>query len=386
MLELTAEQKEILAVVREFAEREIKPVVKEYEPYDRYPQPIVDRMKELGLFGLTIPEEYGGAGLDFVTYALVFEELSAAWMSIAGVLGTHSIMAYVIATYGTEEQKRRFLPRMATGELRGGLALTEPEAGSDVANIQTRAVRDGDSYILNGTKTFITNSRHGTGLLVLAKTDPNAERPSRGMSAFIFEHTEDVPGYTVRRDIHKLGYRGLDTCEIGFENVRIPAENLVGGVEGQGFKQVMSGLEVGRINVAARAVGVARAAFEDAIRYAQQRVTFGKPIAHHQAIQQLLADAYTQIEAARHLVLAAAAKKDRGERADLEAGIAKLFASEMCGKVTLDMMRVLGGYGYTTDFNLERYYRDAPLMIIGEGTNEIQRIVIANRLLEKYAL
>ncbi len=386
MFELTAEQKEILAMVREFCEREVKPVVKQYEPEDRYPWPIVERMQELGLFGLTIPEEYGGAGLDHVTYALVFEELSATWMSVAGVLGTHSIMAYVIKEYGTEEQKQRFLPRMATGELRGALGLTEPEAGTDVANIQTRAVRDGDHYVLNGTKTFITNSRNGTGILVLAKTNPNAERPSRGMSAFIFEHAGEVPGFTVRRDIHKLGYRGLDTCEIGFEDVRIPAENLVGGVEGHGFKHVMSGLEVGRINVAARAVGVARAAFEDAIRYAQQRVTMGKPIIRHQAIQALIADAWTQIEAARYMTLHAAAKKDRGERVDLEAGAAKLFASEVCGKVTLDMMRVLGGYGYTTDFNMERYYRDAPLMIIGEGTNEIQRVVIANRLAELYAV
>ncbi|MBO8141118.1 MAG: acyl-CoA dehydrogenase family protein [Firmicutes bacterium] len=373
-------------MIREFARREVRPAVKEYEPGDRYPHPLVDRMKELGLFGLTIPEEYGGAGLDHVTYALVFEELSAAWMSIAGVLGTHSIMAYVIARYGTEEQKQRFLPRMAAGELRGGLALTEPEAGSDVASIRTRARREGDAYVLNGVKTFITNSRHGTGLLVLAKTDPGAPKPSRGMSAFVFEHSGEVPGFTVRRDIPKLGYKGLDTCEIAFEDVRVPAENLVGGVEGEGFKQVMSGLEVGRINVAARAVGVARAALDDALRYSQQRVAFGKPIGRHQAIQQLLADAYAQIEAARQLVLFAARKKDRGERADLEAGAAKLFASEMCGRVTLDMMRVLGGYGYTTDFDLERYYRDAPLMIIGEGTNEIQRMVIANRLLEKYAL
>ncbi len=384
MNNLGEQQRLVLQTIRDFAEREVKPRVREYEPADEYPAEIVAKMRDMGLFGLIVPTEYGGAGLDFKTYALVFEELSAAWMSIAGVLGTHSLMAHVIAESGTEEQKRRLLPKMAAGELRGGLGLTEPEAGSDVQNLKLAAVRDGDRYLLSGRKTFITNSRNGTGLLVLAKTDAAADPPSRGMSAFVFEHYGPVAGFTVQRDIGKLGYKGLDTCELVFEDVEVPVDNLVGGVEGQGFRQVMSGLEVGRINVAARAVGVARAAFEDALRYARQRQTFGRPIAEHQAIQFLLADMATGIEAARHLVLAAAEKKNRGERADLEAGMAKLFASEMCGKVTLDAMRIHGGYGYTTDFNVERYYRDAPLMIIGEGTNEIQRLVIARELLRRY--
>lgn len=383
-MQLTAEQTALLETVRSFAQREIKPIAHTYEAEDRYPFELVEKMRELGLFGLNIAPEYGGAGVDTVTYALVFEELSAVWMSVAGILGTHGIMAYVIQRFGTEEQKLRLLPRMASGELRGGLGLTEPDAGSDVQNLKTTAVRRGDHYILNGQKMFITNSRYGSGLLVLARTNPYADKPSHGMSAFIVEHDEQTPGYIVRRPIHKLGYKGVETCELSFEDLRVPVENLVSGAEGHGFAQVMSGLEVGRINVAARAVGVARAAFEEAVRYAQQRQTFGQPIAQHQAIQLLLADMYTQLTAARHLYIDAAEKKDRGERADLEAGMAKLFASEMCGKVTLDAMRIHGGYGYTTDFNVERYYRDAPLMIIGEGTNEIQRTVIARQLLQRY--
>jgi len=294
------------------------------------------------------------------------------------------LFAHIIALSGTEEQKRRFLPAMAKGEKRGGLALTEPHAGSDVQNIRTTAKRDGDAYMINGTKMFITNSRHGNTLCVAAKTDPNAKPAYAGISLFIAE--KGAPGLTVSRDIKKLGYKGLDTCELAFEDFPVPSANMIGGKEGQGFKQVMGGLEVGRINVAARAVGVAQAAFEEAIRYAQQREAFGKPICEHQAIQLKLADMATKIEASRLLVQQAATKKDRGERCDLEAGMAKLFASESCQEVSLEAMRILGGYGYTQEFPVERFYRDAPLMIIGEGTSEIQKLVIARNLLQQYKI
>ncbi|MFM1653009.1 acyl-CoA dehydrogenase family protein [Brevibacillus sp. B_LB10_24] len=384
MYNLNAEERAIVEMVRQFAEKEIRPLVKEYEEADQFPQEIIEKMKALGFFGLKVPVEYGGSGISSLAYASVFEELSAVWMTSAGVIGTHSLFAHVLATYGTTEQKERFLPRMATGELWGALGLTEPDAGSDVQSLKTTAVRRGDNYVLNGAKTFITNASYGNLLLVLAKTDPQAVPGAKGISAFIVE--KGTPGYTITRKMEKLGYRGLDTSELVFENCEIPADRLIGLEEGQGFTQVMAGLEVGRINVASRAVGVARAAFEAAIRYAQQRQTFGKPIANHQAIQLMLADMYTGIQAARHLVIAAAEKKDRGERCDLEAGMAKLFASEMCCKVTMDAMRIHGGYGYSKEFPVERFYRDAPLMIIGEGTSEIQRLVIAKNLLKKYQL
>ncbi|MBX6377278.1 MAG: acyl-CoA dehydrogenase family protein [Clostridia bacterium] len=383
LFELSPEQKQILDTVKEFVDREIVPIAKEYEHDDRYPFELVDKMKELGLFGALVPEEYGGLGLSCQMYVRVFEELSRGWMSVAGILGTHSIMVYMIREFGNDEQKQRYLPALARGEKRGALALTEPNAGSDVQNLQTTAVRDGDSYVVNGSKMFITNARHGTSMALLAKTDRNARPAHRGISLFIVD--KGAPGLTIMRDLQKLGYKGLDTCELVFQDFRVPAANLVGR-EGEGFRYVMSGLEVGRLNVAGRAIGVARAAFEDAIRYAQQRVTFGQPIAEHQAIQMMLADMATKIEAARLLALQAAAKKDRGERADLEAGMAKLFASEACGQIALDAMRIHGGYGYTKEFNVERYYRDAPLMIIGEGTNEIQKLVIARNLLKRYAI
>ena len=375
-------RKQIVDLVRDFARRDVEPVASRYDRDDIYPAELVDAMAEMGLFGITVPEEYGGLGLDYTTFASVFEELSKGWMSLTGVIGTHHLMANVIASFGTEEQKRRFLPRLATGELRGGLALTEPEAGSDVQAIRTRAVKDGEEYVLNGSKMFITNARHGTGFLVAAKTDTEADPPYRGMSCFVVE--KPAAGLTVGRELDKLGYRGVDTCELLFEDCRVPAESLVGEVEGHGFRQVMSGLEAGRINVAARAVGVATAAFEAAIDYSQRRKTFGVPISQHQAIQIKLADMATKIQAARLLTYDAAAKKDAGERVDLEAGMAKLFASEVCGEVTLEAMRVHGGYGYVKDTPVERYYRDAPLMIIGEGTNEMQQLVIARRLLERY--
>ena len=373
---------QIVATVRDFVQRDVIPYASEHDEDDTYPLEMVEQMKALGLFGIAIPEEYGGLGLDYTTFAMIFEELAKGWMSITGPVGTHSILTYVVSKSGTEDQKRQWLPLLASGEKRGGLALTEPNAGSDVAAIQTTAVRDGEEYVINGGKLFITNGRFGDVFLLLAKTDPVAEPGHRGISAFI---AEKGPGFTVGRDLDKLGYRGVDTCELVFQDFRIPVENLIGGEEGRGFYQVMEGLETGRINIGARAVGVATAAFEAAIRYAQQRKTFGQRIADHQAVQLMLADMATKIQAARLLVYDAAAKKDRGERSDTEAGMAKLFASEMCGQVTLDAMRIHGGYGFIKDFPVERYYRDAPLMIIGEGTNEIQKIIIARNLLKQYS-
>ena len=373
---------QIVSLVRDFVRRDVAPVAAQYDRDDIYPAELVDTMREMGLFGITIPEEYGGLGLDHATLAVIFEELSRGWMSVSGVIGTHHLMAAIIADHGTAEQKERLLPRMARGEVRGGLGLTEPEAGSDVQNISTTAVRDGEEYVLNGSKMFITNAENGNGFAVLAKTDSEADPPYRGMSCFIVEKPN--PGLTVGRHIDKLGYRGLDTAELLFENCRVGEESLVGGVEGRGFSQVMSGLESGRINVAARAVGVAEAAFRAAVSYAHRRRTFGSPIAQHQAIQMMLADMGTKIEAARLLTMNAARLKDEGKRVDLEAGMAKLFASEMCGQVTMDAMRIHGGYGYTKELPVERYYRDAPLMIIGEGTNEMQKLIIARRLLEKF--
>ena len=375
---------QIVGMVREFVRREIEPIVSEYERDDIVPLDAIEKMKEMGLLGITVPEEYGGMGLDYTTFAMIFEELSKGWMSISGVIGTHHMMTYVVTHYGTEEQKRRFLPAMARGEKRGGLALTEPNAGSDVQSIEFTAELDGEEYVLNGTKMFITNGRHGNTFALLSKTDRDVVPAHRGMSCFIVE--KGGHGFEVGRDLDKLGYRGLDTCELIFRDFRVPADNLVGGEEGRGFQQVMAGLETGRINIAARAVGVAAAAFEAAIRYAQQRKAFGVPIAQHQAIQLKLADMATKIEAARLLTYEAAAKKDKGERVDLEAGMAKLFASEMCAEVTMEAMRVHGGYGYIKEHPLERYYRDAPLMIIGEGTNEIQRLVIARQLLKRYKI
>jgi alkylation response protein AidB-like acyl-CoA dehydrogenase len=372
---------DVIEAVHRFVERDVIPVASELEHADEYPHALVAKMKELGLFGATIPVEHGGLGLSFVSYARLMSELSRGWMSLAGVINSHLIMAYIITHHGTDEQRKRFLPGMASGEKRGGLALTEPHAGSDVQSIRTTAVRNGDNYVLKGSKMFITNARNGTMLAVAAKTDSKAKPAYSGISMFAVEKNERGP--TVSRNIKKLGYKGLDTCEVLFEDLDVPADNLIGGKEGQGFKQVMSALEVGRINVAARAVGVGQAAFENAIRYAQQRTTFGKPICEHQAVQLLLADMGTRVEAARLMVQSAAEKKDAGERCDVEAGMAKLFASEACVKVTLDAMRVLGGYGYTAEFPVERFYRDAPLMIIGEGTSEIQALVIARGLINR---
>jgi alkylation response protein AidB-like acyl-CoA dehydrogenase len=385
LLELTDAQRQIVAVIREFVENEVKPVANKLDNADIYPHDLVERMREFGLFGVLVPEEYGGLGLDYTTFALIMEELCRGWMSLSGVIGTHHILVHMLVHGGTEDQKRAYLPKLASGELRGGLALTEPGGGSDVQGaMRTVARRDGDRYIVNGSKMWITNAYYGSAFALIAKTDPSAQPPYKGMSAFIA--LKDHPGFKVVQKLDKLGYRSVDTCELLFEDYVIPADRLIGGVEGRGFNQVMSALEGGRINVAARAVGVAQAAFEAAIRYAQRRESFGKPIAEHQAIQLKLADMATKIEAARLLTYQAAALKDRGQRVDLEAGMAKLFASEICLQVAMDSMRIHGGTGYAKELDVERYFRDAPLMIIGEGTNEIQSLVIARNLLKRYAV
>ncbi len=376
---------QIVTLVRDFVRREVEPIAQEYDNEDIYPQQLIEPMREMGLFGITIPEEYGGLGLDHTTFATIFEELSRGWMSVSGIIGTHHVLAHIITNFGTDHQKEEYLPRLASGALRGGLALTEPDAGSDVQGGKTTARKDGEEYVINGTKMFITNAEYGNVFAVMTKTDPDAQPRHRGMSCFVVEKPN--PGIRVGQHLDKLGYRGLDSSELIFDNCRVGSETLVGGVEGQGFKQVMAGLETGRINVAARAVGVATAAFDAAIKYAQRREAFGKPIAQHQAIQIKLAEMATKIQAARLLTYDAAAKKDAGqERVDLEVGMAKLFASEVCGEVAMEAMRIHGGYGYIKDFNVERYYRDAPLMIIGEGTNEIQQLLIARRLLERNAV
>ena len=381
---LDADRQLIITEVRRFVDREVIPVAHQLEHDDSYPVELIEKLKHLGVFSATIPAAYGGLGLDFVTYVQVVEELSRGWMSLAGVVNTHVLVAYMIGAQGTEEQRQRFLPLLAEGDKRGGLCISEANAGSDVQAITMTAMHDGEDYVINGAKLWVTNGVHASIFAVLARTDPSATPAHRGMSVFLVE--KGTPGLTVSRTFEKLGYKGVETAELVFDSVRVPAVNLLGGSEGAGFKHAMSGLEIGRINVAARAVGLAQAAFNDAIKYAQQRVTFGKPIAQHQAIQLKLADMATKIEAARLLLQKAAHKKDRGERCDLEAGMAKLFASEMCQEVTLDALRIYGGFGYTKEFNVERYYRDAPFMLVGEGTSEIQRLLIARQLLEQYKI
>lgn len=375
-------QQEIVASIREFVRRHVIPVASQLEHNDEYPHEIVAGMKDLGLFGCNVPEEYGGLGLSNTTFALIVEELARGWMSIVGPIGTHSVSCDIVNRFGTEEQKRAFLPGLAAGERRGGLALSEADAGTDVQRITTIATRTEGGYLINGAKMWITNGRYGDTFVLAAKTDPQAAPPHRGISAFIIE--KGGAGFRVGRDIDKLGYRGVETCELFFDNFFVPAQNLLGGNEGAGFRQIMTGLESERINVAARGVGLARAAFEDAIRYAQQRHTFGKPICEHQTIQIMLAEMGTKIEAARLLTYAAAEKKDCGERCDLEAGMAKLFATETAQEVAWQALRIHGGAGYAKDLNVERYYRDAPLLVIGGGTNELQRLIIAKGLLAKY--
>ncbi len=381
-------QQQIVASIRQFVERKVLPVASRLEHDDEYPREIVAGMKELGLFGCNVPEEYGGLGLSYTTFAMIVEELSRGWMSVVGPIGTHSVICDIINRFGTQEQKREYLPGLASGERRGGLALSEADAGTDVQRISTIATRTearGGGYLINGSKMWITNGRYGDTFVLAAKTDIRADPPHKGISAFIIEKgANEDSGFRVVRDIDKLGYRGVETCELYFENFFVPAKNLIGDRENEGFKQVMTGLESERINVAARGVGLARAAFEDAIRYAQQRHTFNKPICEHQTIQIMLAEMGTKIEAARLLTYSAAEKKDRGERCDLEVGMAKLFATETAQEVAWQAMRVHGGAGYSKDLNVERYYRDAPLLVIGGGTNELQRLVIARRLVEKY--
>jgi alkylation response protein AidB-like acyl-CoA dehydrogenase len=379
---LNEEEKLMLATVRKFLEREVAPVASDLEHRNEYPDEIVEGMKQLGLFGSNVPEEFGGLDLSYTVFAMIFEEISRVWMGLAGILGTHTVLCDVLARFGTDQQKRRYLPILAKGEKRGAICLTEPHAGTDLQAIRTTAERRGDHYHINGSKMWITNARRAEALLILVKTDQRADPPFKGMSAFIAEKGE--PGLTVSRDIDKLGYKSLETCELLFEDFRVPVSNLIGGVEGEGFKQVMTGLEAERLNVAARGLGIARASFEEAIKYAQQRRTFGKPISEHQAIQLKLADMATKIEASRLLIYSAAEKKDLGERCDLEAGMAKLFATETAQECSLEAMRIFGGNGYAKDFPVERYYRDAPLLIIGGGTNELQRLIIARNLLKRY--
>ncbi len=378
-------QQHIVANIREFIEREVLPVASQLEHRDEYPHEIVAGMKELGLFGCNVPEEYGGLALSYTTFALIIEEIARGWMSLVGPIGTHSVICDIINRFGTEEQKREYLPGLASGERRGGLALSEADAGTDVQRLRTTATRVEGGYLINGTKMWITNARYGNTFVLAAKTDPQAEPPYKGISAFIIEKgAQDDRSFKVVRDIDKLGYKGVETCELYFDNFFVAAKNLIGGRDGEGFKHVMTGLESERINVAARGVGLARAAFEDAIHYAQQRHTFGKPICEHQTIQIKLAEMGTKIEAARLLTYSAAEKKDRGERCDLEAGMAKFFATETAQEVALEALRIHGGAGYSKDLNVERYYRDAPLLIVGGGTNELQRLIIAKGLLAKY--
>ena len=367
--------------VREFADREIRPVAREWEQSGRYPTEIVESMKEMGLFGLTVPEEYGGMGADLVSLAIAFEEISRAWMGIAGILGSHTLSCFMIAKHGTPEQRRRYLPDLASGARRTGLALTEPDAGSDLQGIKTRAVRDGDEYVIRGTKMWITNARFADPLPVLAKTDPEADPAHRGMSVLLVE--QGTPGFIISRDLPKLGYKGPESCEVALDDVRTPAANLLGGEEGRGLQQVLGGLEIGRINIAARSVGIAQEAYDQALSYSRERKAFGQPIAGFQAVQLKLAEMATKTQAARLLTWWAAAQADQGKRVDLEAGMAKYFASEAALENSLESMRVHGGAGYSPELDIERLYRDAPLTAIGEGTNEILKTVIARGLISE---
>ncbi|MDA0367862.1 MAG: acyl-CoA dehydrogenase family protein [Proteobacteria bacterium] len=378
---LTQEEEfQIFETIDKWLERDVRPVVKKFDHADEYPHEIVEQMKELGLFGAIIDQKYGGLGMSASTYAKVVMRITEVWMALTGIFNSHLIMATLVQRFGTDEQKQRFLPRFATGELRGGLGLTEPNAGTDLQAIRTRAVLDGDHYVVNGTKTWISNGIEGSCYALMTKTDTQVKPAHKGISFFIVEKGE---GFTVSKRLEKLGYKSIDSAELVFDNFKVPANNLVGGVEGQGFYQAAGGLEIGRINVAARGVGLASAALKDATRYSQERETFGKPICQHQAIQLMLGDMATKVEAARLLVENAAQTYDRGERCDMEAGMAKYFASETAVQVSLDAMRIHGGYGYSKEFDIERYYRDAPLMTIGEGTNEMQRIIIAKQLIAR---
>ena len=395
--ELTDEQRAICEMVRQFADEQIIPNAEHYDHEDEFPDPIVEQMKELGLFGVTIPEEYGGMGLDLTTYAMIVEELSRGWISISGVVNTHFIGSYLLLKFGSEEQKQRFLPKMATGEIRAAFSLSEPELGSDVQAIKTSARKlDDGAYEINGTKMWVTNGLRAALVFVLVRTDPTAEPKHRGMTCFICEkepgvaeNTGAYKGLNVPPQIKKMGYKGVESTELVFDGYRVPADSILGGEEaglGKGFSQMMDALELGRVNVAARGVGLAQRALELALRYSQERRTFGKPIAEHQAIQFKLADMATQVEAARLLTRQAARMKDAGERSDIEAGMAKLFASETGRFCAEECLRIHGGYGYSKEYEIERIYRDAPLLLIGEGTSEIQRMVIGRKLLQRYKI
>ena len=380
MPHLSPEEEAIVAIVREWVDREVKPVVQELERANTYPEKLIEQMKELGIYGLAIPEPYGDAPVSMPAYVAVTEELARGWMSLAGAMGGHTVVAKLLLQFGTEDQKNRYLPKMATGEIRATMALTEPGGGSDLQAMATTARRDGDEYVVSGAKTWISNARRSQLIALLCKTDPRAEPAHTGISVLLVEHG---PGLTVSRDLPKLGYKGVESCELSFDGYRAPTASVLGGTPGRGFAQMMKGLETGRIQVAARALGVGQAALDDALTYAQERETFGRPIWKHQSIGNYLADMATKLSAARQLTLHAAELYDRGQRVDMEAGMSKLFASEVAMEIALNAVRIHGGYGYSTEYDVERYFRDAPLMIVGEGTNEIQRNVIAGQLVSR---
>jgi alkylation response protein AidB-like acyl-CoA dehydrogenase len=377
-IQLTQDQKDFQEAIRAFVDKEIIPVARDMEHSGEYPTAIVEHMKEMGLFGMTIPEEFGGLGVDMTTFSIVFEELSRGWMGVAGVLGSHSMACFIIAKNGTPEQKAKYLPELATGARRSGLGLTEPGAGTDLQGITTTATLDGDHYIVRGSKTWITNARHADPLPVLVKTDPKADPRHKGMSVLLID--AGTPGFTIGKDIPKMGYKGPESCEVILDEVRVPVENLLGGVEGRGMQQVLSALETGRLNIAARSVGIAARAYEEAVKYAKSRMAFGKSISEFQAIQLKIADMATDLQAARLLTYWAASEADQGKRVDLQTAQAKVFASEVAIQNSLRAMQVHGGYGYSTEYEIERLYRDAPLMSIGEGTNDIMRMVIAKQI------
>ncbi|KQY03982.1 acyl-CoA dehydrogenase [Mycobacterium sp. Root135] len=382
-MELNDEELMLVATVRAFVDRDVKPTVRDVEHANTYPEAWIDQMKRIGIFGLAVPEAYGGTPVSTRCYVLVTQELARGWMSLAGAMGGHTVVAKLLDLFGTDEQKQRYLPAMATGELRATMALTEPGGGSDLQAMTTVARADGDDLVVNGAKTWITNARRSGLIALLCKTDPHATPKHRGMSIVLAEH---APGLAVSRDLPKLGYKGVESCELSFVDYRVPSTAVLGGIPGKGFGQMMKGLETGRIQVASRALGVATAAFEDALAYAQERESFGEPIWKHQAIGNYLADMATKLTAARQLTLHAADRYDSGARADMEAGMAKLFASETAMEIALNAVRIHGGYGYSTEYDVERYFRDAPLMIVGEGTNEIQRNVIAAQLVARGGL
>lgn len=380
---LNEDETMFVKIVRDFIDRDVKPSVRDVEHSGEYPEKWIEQMKQLGIYGLAVPEEFGGLPVSMPCYVQVSEELARGWMSLSGAMGGHTVVAKLISTYGTDQQKQKYLPLMATGEIRATMALTEPGGGSDLQAMTTNARRDGAELVINGSKTWITNARRAGLIALLCKTDPSAVPRHSGISIVLVEHG---PGLTVSRDLPKLGYKGVESCEVSFDDYRIDASAILGATPGQGFVQMMKGLETGRIQVASRALGVGAAALEDALAYAQQRESFGKPIWKHQAVGHLLANMATKLTAARQLTRFAAEKYDNGERCDMEAGMAKLFASEVAMEIALDAIRVHGGYGYSTEYNVERYFRDAPLMIVGEGTNEIQRNVIAAQLVARGGL